>query len=662
MKKLLLLMVAACMTLAIGAQGTKFNGKIQPKKARTEMSVAKRNIKQTKAAKFVNNLKANGRKAITTKNMFNVTGIRKAAAPKSENINLTAGYYMKLSYGTDWVHELITEDESIEFVVDVLGETMVSGKTYTSANDEIDLYYTGISIEDEESEYGAIKLAAESADFTWTRGRNGEIDVVAHITTTDGDKYSIEYHKGATPTPTSKVTATFENDDVAFADYSSSYGLFQFEGISDEVGAVILCYSLQLEGTYDISQFNSSYIVLSDDTEVEIIDGTVTVTIEDGLIICHAEVIGDNSVLYDLTFIIPDKGDSIEYDATEDFYYSFDGNDYIDVDDQYLSSWGVAYIDAESASCDLYATLEFNLEEPGADYAIPEGVYPINGTMDYGTVTASEGVDEAEGYITGSYVVSVNDEGYAIDPMWFMVDGTVTVKYQDDAMLVAVNAINSNGNSIEYTIVYKEAPHPDLGDGLVYNGGFEEWKSATEPTGWTGWQIADKANTASATISQSTDSHSGNYSCYVEGASTNKRLATQKMHLPADTYIVEFYAKTEDGGQIKPGYATSVGGNAIYEYGDFANAPIELTSSWKRYTYEFTLEEDTEASMLIMNYKNSGDCLIDDYVLVTKSYAEGISNIESNKADNRLFNLAGQVVGNDYKGIVISGGKKFLKK
>ena len=103
-------------------------------------------------------------------------------------------------------------------------------------------------------------------------------------------------------------------------------------------------------------------------------------------------------------------------------------------------------------------------------------------------------------------------------------------------------------------------------------------------------------------------------------------------------------------------------GSANYDYGDYAKVGISLTPSWKYYTYEFTLEEDTEASMLIMNYKNSGDCLIDDYVLVTKSYADGIRNIESNKADNRLFNLAGQAVGNDYKGIVISGGKKFLKK
>lgn len=41
----------------------------------------------------------------------------------------------------------------------------------------------------------------------------------------------------------------------------------------------------------------------------------------------------------------------------------------------------------------------------------------------------------------------------------------------------------------------------------------------------------------------------------------------------------------------------------------------------------------------------------------------GIENVQAVKVqDNRMFNLQGQVVGNDYKGIVIMNGKKFIKK
>ena len=44
--------------------------------------------------------------------------------------------------------------------------------------------------------------------------------------------------------------------------------------------------------------------------------------------------------------------------------------------------------------------------------------------------------------------------------------------------------------------------------------------------------------------------------------------------------------------------------------------------------------------------------------------SNGISNaiVDEKPADNRMFNLAGQQVGDDYKGIVIQNGKKFMKK
>ena len=42
---------------------------------------------------------------------------------------------------------------------------------------------------------------------------------------------------------------------------------------------------------------------------------------------------------------------------------------------------------------------------------------------------------------------------------------------------------------------------------------------------------------------------------------------------------------------------------------------------------------------------------------------DGIENVQAVKVqDNRMFNLQGQVVGNDYKGIVIMNGKKIIKK
>ena len=47
----------------------------------------------------------------------------------------------------------------------------------------------------------------------------------------------------------------------------------------------------------------------------------------------------------------------------------------------------------------------------------------------------------------------------------------------------------------------------------------------------------------------------------------------------------------------------------------------------------------------------------------TTGGTDGIENVQVVKVqNNKIYNLQGQVVGDDYKGIVIKNGKKFLKK
>jgi hypothetical protein len=50
-------------------------------------------------------------------------------------------------------------------------------------------------------------------------------------------------------------------------------------------------------------------------------------------------------------------------------------------------------------------------------------------------------------------------------------------------------------------------------------------------------------------------------------------------------------------------------------------------------------------------------------ILTVNGNPAGINNVEMNKSYNgAIYNLAGQKVGNDYKGIVIMNGKKFMQK
>ena len=53
----------------------------------------------------------------------------------------------------------------------------------------------------------------------------------------------------------------------------------------------------------------------------------------------------------------------------------------------------------------------------------------------------------------------------------------------------------------------------------------------------------------------------------------------------------------------------------------------------------------------------------DAFTIYTAGGSDGIANVAAAKAQNaRMFNLAGQEVGKNFKGIVVVNGKKFMNK
>ncbi len=153
---------------------------------------------------------------------------------------------------------------------------------------------------------------------------------------------------------------------------------------------------------------------------------------------------------------------------------------------------------------------------------------------------------------------------------------------------------------------------------IIQNGGFESWTDGTPDH----WKTASSAG--NATLVQSTDAHGGSYSVQVNGASSNKRLGYEEITLEAGTYNVTFYAKSlggatsEHGAQCRPGYATFNADGTInssgYKYGEYVS--IE-EGAWTQVAFEFTLDVAQQICPVVMNPKNSGDMLIDDYTIVT---------------------------------------------
>lgn len=160
---------------------------------------------------------------------------------------------------------------------------------------------------------------------------------------------------------------------------------------------------------------------------------------------------------------------------------------------------------------------------------------------------------------------------------------------------------------------------PVTGENLLANGNFESWTDG-KPDNWKTTSTA-----GNATLSQSIDAHSGNYSVKVGGAtSANKRIGYKETTLQAGTYTMTFYAKaaTANGASVRPGYAAIGGSTPTYVYGDYTN---NLSSTeWTQVQHTFTLESETEICIIVMNSKNpGGDVLIDDFTLTSADGGAG---------------------------------------
>ncbi len=158
-----------------------------------------------------------------------------------------------------------------------------------------------------------------------------------------------------------------------------------------------------------------------------------------------------------------------------------------------------------------------------------------------------------------------------------------------------------------------DTPVVPSGDNLLANGSFEDW-NGNKPAYWA------TLSTSNATIAQSTEARSGNYSVAVSGTTSNKRFASQSYVLAPGTYTFSAYVKNNgaDAGHCRLGYVKIVNGTAA-EYKYETPAASEGGTEWSARVYEFTLTEQTELALVIMNNKtgNGASFLVDDASLTT---------------------------------------------
>lgn len=153
---------------------------------------------------------------------------------------------------------------------------------------------------------------------------------------------------------------------------------------------------------------------------------------------------------------------------------------------------------------------------------------------------------------------------------------------------------------------------PSTGDTTTPNGDFETWVDGKP----NNWKTASSAGNASLT--QSTDAHSGKYSVKVGGSSSaNKRLGYKEMKLKAGTYKIKYYVKaaTATGASVQSGFVPVTEGKVgDYKYSGYINN-ISNTE-WTLVEQELVIPSDGTYCIVIMNSKKpGGDVLIDDLTL-----------------------------------------------
>ncbi len=127
----------------------------------------------------------------------------------------------------------------------------------------------------------------------------------------------------------------------------------------------------------------------------------------------------------------------IEYDAEKDFNAQYPT---YEIDDTYLANYGVLFI---SAANDDRETIVLEVWLPTDASELVAGEYPVSAEeMVPGTITAGSVSGQN---LSGSFAGTTDAEGYYNIPLWFIVDGVMTV---NDKAVIEVQGINSKGYKV----------------------------------------------------------------------------------------------------------------------------------------------------------------------------------------------------------------------
>lgn len=281
----------------------------------------------------------------------------------------------------------------------------------------------------------------------------------------DSVKYEISMFYEV-PTPTETITYEFNGlgkDEVLFTN-ALPQGIFILEAMSEDgnLMANVQVNRIQnenMEGTfYNDGMFthndfytDNTFVKVWNETkkafeEFYLQKGTMTVTIdEDNVINAVASFIFDDAKQYDLTFKVQYERAHLPYDSEEGAVdYTYPSDSYVTITD-WIEGYGMIWLELVPGDFTNVCAIYFNADEMDPEIGIPAGVYPIDKSYEAGTVVASNGIAmngaPLEAFFCG--LTEGSDGYYYTDPLYCLVDGTITVENVEGQLKVEVDAVNS---------------------------------------------------------------------------------------------------------------------------------------------------------------------------------------------------------------------------
>ena len=204
------------------------------------------------------------------------------------------------------------------------------------------------------------------------------------------------------------------------------------------------------------------------------VGGEVVVSEENGILSITVDAVNSNNLPIFITceYDLSTK-QGLQYDMTEgSVERTYGAADIVEINTDYVEQYGELYLRITAEDGSDMVSLAFFVEETDDEIIIPEGVYPIDNSGEYGTVFASPGV--MDGSIYPSFYGILHPEGGITVPCYFMVDGQVVVENVDGQLKITIDALNSY--DVPAYIVYapvEEEPQPEYYEDVITNMVFD---------------------------------------------------------------------------------------------------------------------------------------------------------------------------------------------